>query len=76
MTGIPEPLAGTLVRLEGGPSDLPEELRARLTSDEEYKVKVCHRGGYEHFERTDERHALPDGEAVVYRWTTRTRIAE
>jgi hypothetical protein len=76
MTGISEPAAGTLVRLEGGPADLPEELRARLTSDDEYKVKIRHGGGYEHFERTDERRALPDGEAVIYRWTARTRIAE
>ncbi|MEH1125577.1 DUF5988 family protein [Micromonospora sp. CPCC 206061] len=60
-------------RLEGGPNDFPDELRAHRGSDtDEYKIKVEHRGGYEHFERTDER----DAEAVVYRWTTRTRIAE
>lgn len=61
-------------RLEGGPSDFPDELRAHCgaSTDDDYKIKVEHRGGYEHFERTDEREA----EAVVYRWTTRTRIAE
>ncbi|BCB74371.1 hypothetical protein GCM10022251_60190 [Phytohabitans flavus] len=64
------------VRLEGGPSDFPDELRTCLATNEVYKIKVEHRGGYEHFERTDELSGLPDSGAVVYRWTSRTRIAE
>ncbi|GIJ26732.1 hypothetical protein Vqi01_18940 [Micromonospora qiuiae] len=64
------------VRLVGGPSDLPDDDRFRLTSVDAYKVKVEHRGGYEHFERTDERYPHPDSEVIVYRWVTRTRIAE
>jgi hypothetical protein len=55
------------VVLEGGPSDLPDGERRRRIPAGDLKVKVRHRGGHEHFERTD------DG---VYRWTTRTKIAE
>jgi hypothetical protein len=65
---------GSLVEviLEGGPSDLPADLRAgRFTSDTE-KVKIPHYGGYEHFERATADGARP----VVFRWTGRTRVAE
>jgi len=55
------------VVLEGGPSDLPAEARKRRVPAGDQKVKVEHRGGHEHFERF---------EAGVYRWTTRTKIAE
>jgi hypothetical protein len=36
-------------------------------------VKVEHYGGHEHFERDDR---TAGQNPVVYRWTTRTRIAE
>ncbi len=65
-----------LAWLEGGPKDFPNELRLRVTGKNDDRIKVQHRGGYEHFERTDERRALIEGEAVVFRWTTRTLIAE
>ncbi|MFC8850476.1 MULTISPECIES: DUF5988 family protein [unclassified Micromonospora] len=62
------------VVLEGGPTNLPTELRSHRVSPVERKIKVRHYGGYEHFERDS---AGADGEApVVYRWTGRTRIAE
>jgi hypothetical protein len=61
------------VVLTGGPSDLPATLRNLRVHHGERKIKVIHRGGYEHFER--EAPALEIA-PVVYRWTTRTRIAE
>jgi hypothetical protein len=64
------------VWLVDGPSDLSDDERSRLTSVGAHKVKVQHRGGYEHFERTDERYPNPDSEVVIYRWVARTRIAE
>jgi hypothetical protein len=59
--------------LEGGPADLPTDLRAHRIRPRECKIKVPHYGGYEHFERDP-----ADGYAVptVFRWTGRTRIAE
>ncbi|MBT2210854.1 MULTISPECIES: DUF5988 family protein [Actinomadura] len=63
--------------LEGGPADLPAELRVLRTPPEGATVKIPHRGAYQHFERADG----PDGGASadgvpVYHWTTRTKIAE
>ena len=67
----PGPLVEVI--LEGGPSDLPADQRARRVAPETVKVKVPHYGGYEHFER-----ARPaDGAGpLVFRWTGRTRVAE
>jgi hypothetical protein len=55
--------AGPSTVLEGGPASLAED----------GKLKIIHRGGYEHFERDP---STPAAEAVVYRWTGRTEIAE
>jgi hypothetical protein len=62
--------------LEGGPTDLPEQERRRRSTPGEFTIKIMHRGGYEHFTRDAD--ALPAGPSApaVYRWTTRTRIAE
>jgi hypothetical protein len=67
---------GGVIRLEGGPWDFPEELRVRRGPSDQGKIKIEHRGGYEHFERTDERVELDDGPGIVFRWTKRTWIAE
>jgi hypothetical protein len=81
-TARPTP-AGTLsaeaagivdVVLEGGPANLPADLRSRRVSPNEHKIKVCHHGGYEHFER--DASGLAGNAPVVFRWTGRTRIAE
>jgi hypothetical protein len=61
------------VRLEGGPTALPVDHRVLQVATTDSKIKVQHDGGYEHFELTDESH--PE-DHVVYRWTSRTRIAE
>lgn len=61
--------------LRGGPHDLPETLRTHRAPAEDLKIKVLHRGGYEHFERVDG--TVPDGPAqVVFEWTMRTKVAE
>lgn len=64
------------VHLEGGPADLPPERRIQYITGEQDKVKVRHNGGHEHFERTEEHRPDEHGPVLIYRWTTRTRIAE
>jgi hypothetical protein len=59
--------------LTDGPADLPTELRRLLVEAGSQKVKVPHRDGYEHFERVSE---SGDATSAIFRWTTRTRIAE
>ena len=60
--------------LTGGPDDIPPGLReTRIPTDRE-KIKIPHRGGYEHFERDA---GVPaDPTRLVFRWTGRTAIAE
>lgn|GEM_PF-999494 len=65
------------VFLLGGPLDFPETARSRRLDNADGKVKIQYRGGYEHFERTEEHYHLEgDCQGLIYRWTTRTRIAE
>ncbi|WP_449061914.1 DUF5988 family protein [Planomonospora algeriensis] len=65
------------VFLLGGPLDFPEAARFRRLDRADEKVKVPYRSGYEHFERTEEHYHLEgDCQGLIYRWTTRTRIAE
>lgn len=59
--------------LEGGPANLPAELRSHRVSPVADKIKVRHYGGYEHFERDS--FGAADG-PVVFRWIGRTKIAE
>jgi len=70
----PTPLTEDIqVLLMGGPASIPEASRRQQVSPVTEKIKVPHMGGYEHFIRSDE---PAPGEAVVYRWQTRTSIAE
>jgi hypothetical protein len=62
--------------LEGGPDDIPETLRVHWEPIHEFKLKIPHRGGYEHFEREPEDLDADGPRPVIYRWTARTRIAE
>ncbi|MEU8082785.1 DUF5988 family protein [Micromonospora sp. NPDC049101] len=63
--------------LEGGPTSFPAHLRSHRVPRTEQKVKIAHYGGYEHFERgPDTGDPLVRGGPVVFRWTTRTRVAE
>ena len=61
--------------LVGGPADLPDNARLRSDVGTENTIKVQHLGGYEHFERTDET-AEGLGAVSVFRWITRTKVAE
>jgi hypothetical protein len=65
------------VVLEGGPSDLPQEVRQRWAEADADRIKVPYCGGYEHFERTNGHvEAGTESTSVVYRWVRRTRVAE
>jgi hypothetical protein len=75
------------VVLEGGPAGLPRQFRLEPDAVAQDRIKVAHRGGYEHFELVGAT-ATPDAGApeverpgtgkppLVYRWSMRTRIAE
>lgn len=72
--------------LVGGPSDiLPARRIVRGVALDDVKIKVPHRGGYEHFIRdgtlySAQGSALPSGTpstlTVIYRWSARTEVAE
>jgi hypothetical protein len=62
--------------LEGGPETIPAELRIQEVSPLERKIKLLHYGGYEHFERVSQPEENTVSQHPVYRWTTRTEIAE
>ena len=65
-----------LAVLEGGPATIPHELRIQTVSPLEEKIKVPYYGGYEHFERTGGFDENSSSQHIVYRWTTRTEMAE
>jgi Family of unknown function (DUF5988) len=62
--------------LEGGPASIPEALRSLTVNPAEDNVKIPFYGGYEHFVRADMAAADAVRGHVVFRWTTRTEIAE
>ncbi|NES17169.1 MULTISPECIES: DUF5988 family protein [Micromonospora] len=77
MTSSPENVVENTIEavLVGGPSDLPATARSQRLPSDGQKVKIHHRGGYEHFER-ESAGAVASRDPVVFRWTTRTRVAE
>ena len=70
--------------LAGGPSDIePSRRIVRGVTPDEVKIKVLHRGGYEHFIRDAAQRSAdaPPSDSVTtatvtYHWSTRTEIAE
>lgn len=67
---------GTIrVVLKGGPAELPSEMLLEHGVLADRKIKVPHYGGYEHFELVDDGWSEPGG-MPVFRWTTRTKVAE
>jgi hypothetical protein len=62
--------------LEGGPDGLALTHRRCRVVEADDKIKVPYLGGYEHFERTSEYTDHEGAPRRVYRWTTRTKIAE
>jgi hypothetical protein len=59
------------VVLEGGPADIPADLRLCRAEAGAVRIKLEHCGGYEHFERIEN-----GADPVVFRWSMRTRMAE
>jgi hypothetical protein len=78
MRPVEEASTATSVRavLEGGPASLSEALRVQTVSATTEKIKIPHYGGYEHFERTSEYQRNVSSAHVIFRWTTRTVVAE
>lgn len=62
--------------LEGGPPDIPETTWIQRVMPDHHKIKVAHRGGYEHFELASRSRGLDGPELAIFRWTMRTKIAE
>lgn len=63
--------------LVGGPADISDDQRECRVEGGQYKIKIPHHGGYEHFERTEEYSGAIKGDTRrIYRWVGRTRIAE
>jgi hypothetical protein len=62
--------------LVGGPADIPAEARRCRAISAEERIKLAHRGGYEHFEPTSVQADEGGSSARVFRWTMRTKIAE
>ncbi len=62
--------------LQGGPADLPAELRVRMETEPVDKIKIEYLAGYEHFERTGEAEDTVGSGSVVFQWITRTKFAE
>jgi hypothetical protein len=62
--------------LVGGPASIPKALRTQTVNPLEQKIKIPHYGGYEHFERTGKLDENTSSRQIVFRWTTRTEMAE
>jgi hypothetical protein len=62
--------------LEGGPATIPHASRIQPVSPLDEKIKLSHYGGYEHFVRTGSLVEDTSCRQVVFRWSTRTEIAE
>lgn len=62
--------------LEGGPAEIPTDLRTRTALPADHKIKIPHLGGYEHFELVDEPVRATGSAPAVFRWTMRTEVAE
>ncbi|WP_436756641.1 DUF5988 family protein [Streptosporangium sp. V21-05] len=81
-TAVPAPPDPAYVEvvLEGGPVDIPRTVRVDEAVFAYGKIKIPRKNGYEHFERTltppVPGDAIPEDDALVFRWTTRTKIAE
>jgi hypothetical protein len=62
--------------LEGGPAGFPDQLRVMSVEPTTQIVKVEYCGGHEHFARADDSDDVEPSESVLFRWATRTKIAE
>lgn len=62
--------------LVGGPASLPAGSRIQTVSHHSDKIKIAHRGGYEHFERQGSPDDAGIPEEIQFHWTMRTNVAE
>lgn len=62
--------------LEDGPEGIPTTSRRQTVSPLEEKIKLPYCGGYEHFERVGWLDYSNSARQLVFRWTTRTEVAE
>jgi hypothetical protein len=62
--------------LEGGPATIPIASRIQAVGPLDEKIKLSHYGGYEHFVRTGSLVEDTSCQQIVFRWSTRTEIAE
>ncbi|MEU4227064.1 DUF5988 family protein [Nonomuraea sp. NPDC026600] len=62
------------VALEGGPADVPRTLHVMRDVVSAGKIKIPRHGGYEHFERVGV--SADSAGPPLFRWTTRTKVAE
>jgi Family of unknown function (DUF5988) len=62
--------------LEGGPPSIPQSQRTQTVTPLDEKIKILHYGGYEHFERVGWTDEMSMAQQIIFRWTTRTEIAE
>ncbi|HEY8371969.1 MAG TPA: DUF5988 family protein [Pseudonocardiaceae bacterium] len=62
--------------LQGGPENLPASTRHCEVPTLEGEYKVEHAGGYEHFVHTGEFREEGGERLAVFRWSSRTEIAE
>jgi hypothetical protein len=63
------------ITLSGGPAELPVD-RSIPVAELGRVLKILHLGGYEHFVHDGECRTTDGGDIAVFRWTTRTKIAE
>jgi hypothetical protein len=62
--------------LSGGPIGLGIPDQSVSAAELDQTLKLRYRAGYEHFVHSGEYLAVDGGEAAVFRWTGRTKIAE
>jgi len=71
----PTPIA-VRATLEGGPESIPQSSRIQTVSPLDEKIKLPHYGGYEHFVRVGSLGEDSSAQQLIYRWITRTEMAE
>ena len=64
------------VVLSGGPVELGAMGRSVSTAELDRTLKIRYRAGYEHFVHDGEYESVDGGDAAVFRWTYRTKVAE
>lgn len=64
------------VSLTGGPEAIPRAVRVERRKVRDGRLKIEHRGGYEHFECADGECPMKEDLLPIFHWKFRTKIAE